>query len=135
MLTQLYDHNMRYADDPELKGDVHIVARGASSLVNKENAALRRNEFLQVTGNPIDMQIVGIEGRAAILREAAKNLDMDPDKVVPPLTKLRMKMAAAAIAAQGPQGSQPAPQAGPSGSGQQLQDGAPVTDNFSPPSQ
>jgi hypothetical protein len=130
MLTQLYDHNMKYADDPELKGDVQIVARGAASLQNKENAMVRRNEFLQITANPIDMQIVGVEGRAAILREAAKNLDMNVDEVVPPISKLRAKMAAMAIAAQGPQGSQPAPAAG---GGQALSTGEPVTDNYSPP--
>jgi hypothetical protein len=31
MLERLYYYNMRYADDPELKGDVQIVARGAAA--------------------------------------------------------------------------------------------------------
>lgn len=132
LLVQLYDHNMRYAEDPELKGDVQIVARGASSLVNKENAQVRRNEFLQITANPIDMQIVGVEGRAAVLREAAKNLDMDPDKVVPTVSRLRQKLIQQAMMAQSQQGqgSQPAPSAG---SGQQLADGSETTDNYGPP--
>lgn len=134
MLEVLYDHNMQFATDPALKGDVQIVARGAESLVAKEAAALRRNEFLAATANPIDMQIVGVEGRAAILREAAKNLDMDVDKVVPPLDVLRTRLAQAQMqqmampGANG--GSPPAPQG--MGSGQTLQDGAPTTDNFSP---
>lgn len=129
LLEKLYYHNMRYDEDPELKGDVHIVARGASSLVAKESASVRRNEFLASTANPIDMQIVGVEGRAALLREVAKTLDMDADKVVPPLSVLRQKLAAQSMLAAPAPGTPP----GPSGSGQQLMDGAPVTDNFSPP--
>ena len=138
MLARLYDHNMRYSTDPDLKGDATIVARGASALVAKDTAAVRRNEFLAATANPVDMQIVGIEGRAALLREQAKTLDMDADKVVPPLDVLRQRLAAAAImATQGqapgaPQGGTP-PAGGPSPSGQTLSDGRPVTDNFSPP--
>lgn len=129
LLERLYDHNMQYAEDPELKGDVNIVARGASSLIAKESAAVRRNEFLAATANPVDMQIVGVEGRAAILREIAKNLDMDVDKVVPPLDVLRKKMAAMQMMQQ-PQGA-PSPAAEP-GPGQSLQDGAPVEDQFQP---
>lgn len=134
-LERLYYHNMRYEKDPELKGDVQIEARGSSTLIVKEAAQVRRNEFLAATANPIDMQIVGVEGRAAILREVAKNLDMDVDKVVPPVEVLREKFALQnqmmAAAAQ-PPGEAPA---APSRPGQELMDGAPQTDNFSPPQQ
>jgi hypothetical protein len=133
LLTRLYDHNMQFSDDPDLKGDVNIIARGATSLVAKDTAQVRRNEFLMATANPVDMQIVGVEGRAAILRETAKNLDMDVDKVVPPLNKLRQQLAAQSMMQQQQQGTPPAPQQ--AGGGQALMDNAPVTDNFSPPSQ
>jgi hypothetical protein len=99
----------------------------------KDAAQVRRNEFLAATANPIDMQIVGVEGRQAILRETAKNLDMDVDKVVPPLSVLQKKLAAAQMMQMQQQGSPPSAPA--SGGGQQLQNGAPVTDNFSPPAQ
>lgn len=134
LLERLYDHNMQYADDPELKGDVQIVARGAQSLINKETAQLRRNEFLAATANPIDMQIVGVQGRAAILRETAKNLDMDVDQVVPPLSQLKQKLAALQIMQQGAQGQGTPPKPAPIGGGETLKDGSPVTDNFSPTS-
>lgn len=133
LLERLYDHNMQFSDDPDLKGDVHIIARGATSLVAKDTAQVRRNEFLMATANPVDMQIVGVEGRAAVLRETAKNLDMDVDKIVPPLNKLRQQLAAQAMMQQQAQGTPPAAQE--AGGGQQLMDNAPVTDNFSPPSQ
>lgn len=141
LVERLYNHNMMYSDDPELKGDIQIVARGAASLINKDTAQLRRNEFLQATSNPIDMQIVGVQGRAAILREQAKALDMDVDKIVPPPNVLQQKLAAAqamqgAAAPAGPGGQAPAPNPPTPvqlGSGQTLADGAPTTDNFSPP--
>jgi hypothetical protein len=132
-LERLYYYNMTYTDDPELKGDVHVVARGAASIMAKEAAQVRRTEFLAATANPIDMEIVGIEGRAAILREVAKTLDMEVDRVVPPVDVIRAKMAAQQMMAQ--QQQEMEAQGGPSESGQELQNGAPVTDNFSPPQQ
>lgn len=132
VLERLFYHNMRYESDPELKGDVCVEARGAAALIAKEAAQVRRNEFLAATANPIDMQIVGVEGRAAILRETAKTLDMDTDKVVPPEEVLRQKLA---IMAQATAQANPQAPQGPSSSGQALSDGSPVTDNFSPPPQ
>jgi TolA-binding protein len=51
-------------------------------LVHKEQITLRRNEFLQATANPVDMQIVGMEGRAYLLREVASSLQLDTSKIV-----------------------------------------------------
>lgn len=139
VLDRLYYHNMRYEDDPDLKGDVNIVARGAAALIAKEAAQVRRNEFLLATGNPIDMQIVGVEGRAEVLREVAKGLDMNTDKIVPPMDVLRQKIlltnAIQNSAGQpGAGGSPPALNGpAPAGSGQVLMDGAPTVDNFTPP--
>jgi hypothetical protein len=88
---------MRYGTDPALKGDVNIVARGANSLIAKDAAQMRRNEFMQATANPIDMQIIGLSGRAALLREAVKTLDMDADKVVPSPDVMAARQAVAAF--------------------------------------
>lgn len=129
MLERLHFWNMRYSEDPALKGDVQVFVRGADALVAKEAAQVRRNEFLTATANPVDMQIVGVEGRAEILRETAKQLQMNTDRIVPPRDVLRQKLLAAAMMQQQ---QQPAP-GGPSPSGQELQDGSPVADNFSPP--
>ena len=131
LLDRLYYHNMVHSDDPELKGDLRIQARGAMSLTAKEAAQVRRNEFLATTANPFDMQIVGLEGRAAILREAAKALDMDPDKVVAPLPVLRQRMLQQQIM-MAQQAQQQAAAGGPSESGQELENGAPTSDHFGP---
>ena len=111
LLQRLVDWNMRYAEDPDLKGDVNVVVRGANSAVAKDAIHLRRNEFLQATANPIDMQIVGAEGRASLLREVAKDLDINVDRVVP--DHETMKLRAAAINQQMAQQNEPAGPSGP----------------------
>lgn len=75
--------NMRYDPDTSIKGDAEIQARGAINLAVKETVNVRRVEFLNATANPIDMEIVGLEGRAAILREVAKGLEMPVDDIIP----------------------------------------------------
>ena len=88
-IERLYQDNLRYTDDPDLVGDVHISARGASSLVVKEAEAIRRNEFLQlVLNSPMAQQIVGLDGAAELLRDAAQNLNTNPDRIVPDRQKM-----------------------------------------------
>ena len=133
LLERLYFYNMKYSEDNELKGDVTIVARGSNSIVAKETAQVRRNEFLQATANPIDMQIMGIDGRATLLRETAKQLDVNPDDVVPPREKLRVAQQIAQMLQAGqPPMAAPgmAPQGSPVQNQQMLSNGAPITDNF-----
>lgn len=159
MITRLYQHNMQYGDDPDMKGDVNVVALGAMSLVTKESAQVRRNEFLQlVLTSPMAQQVVGIDGIASLLRETASTLDMDTDQIVPPLSVIKQRAAAAQAQqimmataqgqAGGPatpppgQGTPPKPQSptppqphgASSPSGQALMNHAPVTDHFSPAS-
>lgn len=83
IVQRLYLHNMMFSDDPYIKGDFKVVAKGAIGLIHKETLQMRRNEFLMATANPIDSQIVGPEGRAYLLRELARGLQMDTEKIVP----------------------------------------------------
>ena len=95
-IERLYFYNMMYLDDMELKGDVNIVADGAEALVRKQQQQQRQNEFLNiVASNPIFAQIVGQEGLAYMLREVAKTLGLDTDKIVPALPILRAREAMA----------------------------------------
>jgi hypothetical protein len=126
-LERLYYSNMIDPDaDADLKrGDLYIVASGARSLVAKDSAQLRRNEYLQlVLQSPIAQQVIGMEGAAELLREGAKGLDMPVDRVVPPIEVLKQRWMA-----QAQQQMQPQPQVG---GGQQLADGAPVTNTARP---
>lgn len=84
ILERLYQDNLRYSKDPDLMGDVQIVAKGAQSLVIKEAEAVRRNEFLQlVLNSPVATQIVGMSGVAELMRDAARNLNGNVDRIVP----------------------------------------------------
>ena len=139
VIDRLYYYNMRYGTDPDLKGDVNIVARGAVSLIVKEQAQVRQNQFLQIAlTSPFAQQIIGVEGVAELLRQGAKTLDMNPDRIVPPveIIKQRMAQAQAAQLAQQQQLAQATGQVEAGGSppnpspGAQLQNGAPVTNNF-----
>lgn len=97
VVHRFYVHNMMYNSDPFIKGDFTIVAKGAMGLLAKEQLQVRRNEFLTATANPVDLQIIGIEGRAYLLREVAKTLQMDTDKLVPSPEVLKHKQEAAQI--------------------------------------
>ena len=124
LLENLYAHNMMYEQDSTLKGDAQVVARGAVSLMQLETLQLRRNEFLNVTANPLDSEIIGRSGRAEVLREVARGLELDVTKIVPSREQ---------IAAMEEQMALPAPgQQSKVGGGEQLMNGAAVTDNFSP---
>lgn len=105
MVTQYYDYNMEFDPDQNIKGDLKVVARGASALFIKEQQQVRRGEFIQNTNNPTDMQIIGLKGRAELLRGAAKALDLPVEKIVPKDEELQNIMQAeqAAMQQQGAQ--------------------------------
>jgi len=89
VVQRQFTFNMRYDEDESIKGDAEVVARGAANLAVKETVNVRRIEFLQATANPLDAEIVGKEGRAAILREVAKGLQMPTDEIVPSQERMR----------------------------------------------
>lgn len=131
-VERTYQWIIQYMPDKQIRGDLQAQARGALSLVAKESAQVRLNEFLNATANPIDMQIVGMEGRAELLRHAVRRLDVNTDKVVPSETAVKLK-AFQAQQAQVMQQQAALQQSSPEvGGGQELMDGAPTTDNFQP---
>lgn len=118
MLGRLFEHLMIYDPDPAIKGDMRIVPSGVVATIIKDNVQLRRQEFLQATSNPFDIQVLGLEGRAELLRQLAKGLDMDVNDIIPSPEKIQQMMQAqaqaamqqqAAAAAQAQQQPQPAP--------------------------
>jgi hypothetical protein len=144
VIERLYFYNMRYSEDPDLKGDVRVIARGATSLIIKEQAQVRQNQFLQIAlQSPIVQQVVGMEGIAELLRQSAKTLDMNPDHIVPPVEVLKQRMAQAAqqqaaqqqavLMAEQANGQAQAGGSAPAHRpGSQLANGAPVSNNFAP---
>ena len=88
IVERQFIYNMRYDEDESIKGDAQVIPRGAVNLAVKETVNLRRVEFLNATANEMDMQIMGPGGRAAILREIAKGLQMPVDEIIPSREKL-----------------------------------------------
>ena len=105
IVQRQFVYNMRYDEDESIKGDVEVIAKGAVNLAVKETVNVRRIEFLNATANPIDAEILGKDGRAAILREVAKGLQMPLDELIPS----KEKNALAMRAAQSQQQSAPTP--------------------------
>jgi hypothetical protein len=72
------------SDNYGLICDYQIVTAGSSAALVKEQLAARRIEFMNNTANPIDMQILGMEGRKYLLEETARSIQLDLRKVFPP---------------------------------------------------
>ena len=84
MLERQYQRNLRYSNDPDLIGDVQIIAKGAMALVVKEAESVRKTEFLRlVLESPVAQQIVGLPGTAELMRDLAGNLNTNIDRLVP----------------------------------------------------
>lgn len=98
-VKRAHAHIMLYGEDPEAKGDVQIEARGAGQLMVREQQQLRRAEFLTQTNNPVDMGIIGPLGRAELLREAVKAMDIPVERVVPERDQIMAQVKAEAMAA------------------------------------
>jgi len=91
VLTMLYDLVMLTDQTGMLRGDEEIVVQGVGVAAQRETDRMRQLEFLQMTGNPADMEIMGTEGRASVLRNIADGLGLKGETVVPTADELRRK--------------------------------------------
>lgn len=112
LIERMFALNMQFNPNPDIKGDCKVIARGALGLMVRQSLQARRTEFLQATANPIDAQIMGPDGRAYLLREAAKTLELDTDQIVPDPERLKAMQRGQALTqmaqqAQGQQAPQP----------------------------
>jgi hypothetical protein len=111
LLQQLFDMVM-LTQPGVFKGDELIVVKGVNHAVKREQDRMRQLEFLQLTANPIDMAIVGPEGRANILRSVAQNLGLEHERVLPDDDEIRANMAQQQAAQQQQPGAADAEQGG-----------------------
>jgi len=70
--------NMQFDFDPMIKGDLEVKARGTESLMANEVRSQRLMQFLGVASNPALAPFAKFQ---YIIREIAKSMDLDPDKV------------------------------------------------------
>jgi hypothetical protein len=81
VLDGLYDMIMLTDDTGILSGDEQVQVNGVVVALQKETEQQKQLQFLQITGNPIDAQIVGEVGRARVLRSLATGLGLGDDVV------------------------------------------------------
>ena len=74
----LFRFNMQFNFNPEIKGDLEVIARGTESLMANEVRSQRLMSFLQVASNPSLAPFAKFD---YIIREIAKAMDLDPAKV------------------------------------------------------
>jgi hypothetical protein len=103
LLSSLYDMVMLTDTSGLLTGEEKVRVMGVSVAVQRETQRVRQLEFLQVTNNPTDMQIIGPRGRAEVLRSVSQDIGLNGSKIVPSEDDLeaQQKAAAAAAMAQG----------------------------------
>ena len=73
-----FNFNMQFDFDTEIKGDLEVKARGTESLMANEVRSQRLMQFMQVVSNPALAPFAKMD---YIVREIAKSMDLDPDKV------------------------------------------------------
>jgi hypothetical protein len=91
-VTRSYVYNMLYNPDQSIKADCFVAPQGALCLLIKETQSQARLQMLQTTNNPVDMEIIGVEGRAKLMRETFKALDVPLDGIVPTDEELKTRM-------------------------------------------
>ena len=73
-----FSFNMQFDFDAEIKGDLEVKASGTESLMANEVRSQRLMQFLGVVQNPVLAPFAKMD---FIIREIAKSMDLDPDKV------------------------------------------------------
>ena len=73
-----FSFNMQFDFDPEIKGDLEVKAQGTESLMANEVRSQRLMQFMQTVSNPALAPFARMD---YIVREIAKSMDLDPDKV------------------------------------------------------
>lgn len=105
VLGNLYDMLMMTDTEGFLTGDENIVVKGVNVAIQRETERSRQLEFLAITANPIDAPIIGLKGRANVLRSVASSIGLDGQAVVPSEEEIDSALQAQqmAQAAAGPQ--------------------------------
>lgn len=91
-LLALFDMVMLTDATGMLRGDENIRVMGVNVAVQRETQRIRQLEFLQMTANPLDAQILGVPGRAKVLRSVAGEIGLDGEGIVPPDDELMAAM-------------------------------------------
>lgn len=128
LLQQLFDMLMLTDTSGFLTGEEQVRVLGVNVALQRETQRSRQLEFLQISANPVDAQIVGPKGRATILRSVAQTIGLDGEKIVPSEEELEAMQKQAAAA-------QMMAQAGADAQGGQAPNGGNTTQDMGPRTQ
>ena len=131
-LTNLMDLVLLTDTSGLLQGTETVTPKGVVVAMQRETMRARQLEFLQLTGNPIDMAIMGPKGRAAVLRSVSTTIGLPGEDIVPSDDEIQQQQAqaqqnAAAAGAAGHAQGPPVPPGGPGGGGPPAGGAAPAT--------
>ena len=104
-VTRTYRWNLKNHPDDGIKGDAQVIPGTAQQNIQYRQALRYQLEFLDRTNNPMDIQIIGIEGRRRVHEAAAELLQIPSHEVVPTTDELARRMQREAQAAVQPMGS------------------------------
>lgn len=110
----LFAFNMQFDHDPEIQGDLAVIAKGTDSLMRSEIRSQKLMQFMQVGLNPVTAPFMKMD---YILREIADCLDLDSEMLVndPRDAAIQAQTMGQMAQAMGPPGGQGQPQGGPPG--------------------
>ena len=106
----MFHFNMQFDFDPTIKGDLEVKAQGTSSLMANEVRSQRLMQLLGVVQNPALAPFAKMD---YIIREIARSMDLDPEKVVNSLGDAAIQ--AEILKQFQAENPQPQPPAGPEG--------------------
>lgn len=94
-LVQLADLILLTDTSGILTGEEKISVQGVDVAVQRETLRQRQIEFLQATNNPTDQHIMGITGRAKVLRSVSTTIGLQGEQIVPPDPQIEKMQAQA----------------------------------------
>jgi hypothetical protein len=124
LIEATFHYCMMYVDDPAIRGDSKVHARGALAQVIREQLAVNRNEFMAGVMQDMDVKaLLGPEGLAKVLRPTLNDLELSD--AIPSDEEIQRRLAAQMIPAM-PGQPQPVGAVGGPSQGAQPQRGAPA---------
>lgn len=102
-ITRMYDFNMRFAKEDEIKGDFKVDARGASILLAKELQAANLMRMLEISANPLIEPMVNMP---ALIKEIAQSLQVESRKILRSDEEIEQRQQQLSEAQQGDQSDQ-----------------------------
>jgi hypothetical protein len=93
-MLQLFDLLMLTDTSGMLTGEERVTVQGVNVAIQRETLRQRQIEFLTATNNPTDQHIMGLKGRATVLRNVSTTIGMPGEEIVPAEDQIDKMVAA-----------------------------------------